>query len=76
MKMLFSLLLLLAMNLGFSQNNKGIWTEVSKSNFEQTTPSTIPLKAKAFKLDLDAVKQMLSNAPKRGEVLPVNSNVI
>ena len=77
MKMLFSLLVMLVVNLGFSQNNKKkVWTEVSKSNFKQTTLTSVPLKAKAFKLDLAAVKQVLSSAPKRGEVLPGNSNVI
>ena len=77
MKMLFSLLVMLVVNLGFSQNNKKkVWTEVSKSNFKQTTQTSVPLKAKAFKLDLAAVKQVLSSAPKRGEVLPGNSNVI
>ena len=76
MKMLFSLLMILAVNLGFSQNSKKVWTEVSKSNFKQTTKASVPSEAKAFKLDLATVKQVLSSAPKRGEVLPANSNVI
>ncbi len=77
MKMLFLLLVMLVVNLGFSQNNnKEIWTEVSKSSFKQTTQASIPLKAKAYKLDLEKVKLQLSTAPKRGEILPANSKVI
>ena len=65
------------MSYGFSQNSKKeVWTEVSKSNFKQTTQAEIPAEAKAFKLDLATIKQVLSSTPKRGEVLPANSNVI
>jgi hypothetical protein len=77
MKISISFLLLLAMNIAFSQSIKQeIWTKVSKSKFKQSTKVEIPSNSKAFKLDLLSVKETLLKAPKRGVVSVKDSNVI
>jgi len=74
-KLLFSFVLAICVNLGFSQE---LWTKTSPErleNFPKAHRSSQPMSFGVYKLNLEAFKTRLANVPMRGEVLAKNSSV-
>ena len=72
------LLVLIVTHSGFSQEKgKSFWSSVTKSNFEQNSKTIVyPEQATTYSLNVNEMKQVLINSPKRSDVLAKNSNVI
>lgn len=65
---LFVLMLLFFSVSSFAQNNKSLWTTITKENAERGQllfRKSQPLKAKYYQLNVEELKSLLSNAPDR-----------
>lgn len=68
-KLLSLLLFVVSVNFGFTQS-KSIWSKVNQNEIENSTKvrrTSYPTNYSLWKLDIDYLKQILKNAPMRGE---------
>jgi len=62
-----------------AQENKSLWTQISSEkskSSKQVFRKSQPNKANFFQLDLNGLKQMLQNAPKRGEFSGKSNTIV
>jgi len=74
-KLLLSFVLVICVNFGFSQE---LWTKTSIERLEKSPKihrSSQPMSFGVYKLNLEALKSRLVNAPMRGDLLAKNSSV-